>query len=143
MKNVFNSIAKGEKNQSKVNTVQFWSKNYSCSFFLYDDYFTLWEPRISLENKNQILVNTVQKPPPKHHLITGLICHCFPNFADKTPIIKRFDLLKRKNLWWNLKSPLYPKHFSSSNKESKKLTSNYKLNSNGKIRNFHYFPILM
>lgn len=53
-------IAKGEKkSQSKVNTVQFWSKNYSCSFFLYDDYFTLREPRISLGHKNQILVNTV------------------------------------------------------------------------------------
>lgn len=82
MKNVFNSIAKGEKNQRKVNTVQFWSKKYSCSFLLYDDYFTLWVPRISLGNKNQILVNTVQK---KTHPITGLICDCFQNFADKTP----------------------------------------------------------
>lgn len=64
--NVFNSIAKEEKkNQPKVNTVQFWSQNYSCSSFPYDDYFTLWEPRISLESKNQILVNTVQKKYPK------------------------------------------------------------------------------
>lgn len=61
MKNVFNSFAKREKNQTKVNTVQFWNKNYSCSFFLYDDYFTLRVPRTSLGKKNQILVNTVQK----------------------------------------------------------------------------------
>lgn len=74
------SIAKGEKkNQPNVTIVQFESKNCSCSFFLYDDYFTLNEPRISLGNKNQILVNTVQKKKtkPKHHIIIGLICDCF------------------------------------------------------------------
>lgn len=42
-----------KRNQPKVNTVQFWSKTYFCSFFFYDDYFTLfgcpefpWEIRI-------------------------------------------------------------------------------------------------
>lgn len=39
MKNVFSSTAKGEKNQLKVNTVQFWNKNYSCSFLEYDFFF--------------------------------------------------------------------------------------------------------
>lgn len=32
-------LQKEKKNQLKVNTVQFWNKNYSCSFFFYDDFF--------------------------------------------------------------------------------------------------------
>ena len=103
-----------KKSQSKVNTVQFWSKNYSCSFFLYDDYFTLREPRISLGNKNQILVNTVQekkKKTSKYHFVTGLICDCFPNFADKTPNHQKVWFIKKEKSLLKSQESLTPQAF--------------------------------
>lgn len=115
----FNCKRRKKRNQPKVNTVQFWSKNYSCSFFLYDDYFTLWVPRISLGNKNQILVNTVQKKTQKYHLITGLICDCFQNFADKTLNHQKVWFIKKEKSLVKSQKSLPPKHFSSLNKESK------------------------
>lgn len=143
MKNVFSSTAKGEKNQLKVNTVQFWNKNYSCSFFFYDFFFFFFKlcgsPEFPWEIKSfKYCPEKKKKIPPYNRSHLWLL----PKLQIRPQIIKRFDLLKRKSLWWNLKSPFHPKHFSSLNKESK-THSNYKLNSNGKIRNFHSFPILM
>lgn len=59
-------LQKEKKNQLKVNTVQSWNENYSCSFCFYDDYFTLWEPRISLGIKNTVKKKQKAKnPKPK------------------------------------------------------------------------------
>lgn len=135
----FNCKRRKKRSQPKVNTVQVWSKNYSCSFFLYDDYFTLWVPRISLGNKNQILVNTVQKKTQKYHLITGLICDCFQNFADKTPNHQKVWFIKKEKSLVKSQKSLPPQAFFFIKQGVKKPTSNYKLNSNEKIRNFHVF----
>lgn len=138
MKNVFN-CKRRKKNQPMVNTVQFWSKNCSCLFFLYDDYFTLRVPRISLGNQNQILVNTVQKKTQKHHLRTGLICDCFQNFAGKTPNRQKVWFIKKEKSLLKSQESLPPQEFFFIKQGVKKPTSNCKLNSNEKIRDFHYF----
>lgn len=92
-------LQKEKKNQPMVNTVQFWSKNYSCSFFLNDDYFSLRVPRISLGNKNQILVNTVQKKKPKNTTLEQVsFVTASKTLQIRPQIIKRFDLLKKKSL---------------------------------------------